>query len=55
MSKSAPNISIAAYQNNGLTTFQKLGLAIGFIGLFILTLAFLMFHFHINRFGLAFR
>ena len=40
MSKSAPNISIAAHQNNGLTPFQKLGLAIGFIGFFILTLAF---------------
>lgn len=40
MSKSAPNISIAAHQDNGLSTFQKLGLAIGFVGLFILALAF---------------
>lgn len=40
MSKSTPNISIAAHQNNGLSTFQKLGLAMGFVGLFILTLAF---------------
>ena len=40
MSKTGPNISIAAHKNNGLNTFQKLGIAIGFIGLFILTLAF---------------
>ncbi|MDD5149067.1 MAG: 4Fe-4S dicluster domain-containing protein, partial [Flavobacterium sp.] len=40
MSKSAQNISIASHQDNRTNTFQKLGLAIGFIGLFILTLAF---------------
>jgi len=40
MSKSAQNISIASHQNNGLNTLQKLGLAIGFIGLFILIVAF---------------
>jgi polyferredoxin len=39
MSKSAKNISIASHQNNELSTIQKLGLTLGFIGLFIMTLA----------------
>jgi len=39
MSKSIKNISIASHQNNGLSSVQKLGLALGFIGLFILLLA----------------
>ena len=38
MSKSVQNISIASHQDNKLSAVQKLGLAIGFIGLFILTL-----------------
>ena len=40
MSKSANNISIASHQGNELSTIQKLGLTLGFIGLFIMTLAF---------------
>ncbi|MBF2709606.1 4Fe-4S binding protein [Flavobacterium soyangense] len=40
MSKLTGNISIASHQNNKLSSIQKLGLAIGFIGLFILVLAF---------------
>ncbi|MGO4817657.1 4Fe-4S binding protein [Flavobacterium sp. W22_SRS_FP1] len=39
MSKSVKNISIASHQDNKLSTIQKLGLTIGFIGLFIMTLA----------------
>jgi hypothetical protein len=39
MSKSAQNISIASHQNNELSSIQKLGLTLGFIGLFIMTLA----------------
>ncbi len=33
MSKSVKNISIASHQDNKLSTIQKLGLTIGFIGL----------------------
>ena len=40
MSKSVQNSSYTSTQNSGLTTVQKLGLAIGFVGLFILILAF---------------
>lgn len=40
MSKSIQNSSIAAHTNNSLSSLQKVGLAIGFVGLFILTLAF---------------
>lgn len=40
MSKSAKSISIASQQNNELNSIQKLGLTLGFIGLFIMTLAF---------------
>lgn len=39
MSKESPNISIAAHKNMSLSSFQKLGLALGFVGLFILALA----------------
>jgi polyferredoxin len=39
MSKSAKSISIASHQNNELSSIQKLGLTLGFIGLFIMTLA----------------
>jgi polyferredoxin len=39
MSKSSKNISIASHQNNDLSSIQKLGLTLGFIGLFIMTLA----------------
>ena len=39
MSKSS-NISIASHQNNLLNNYQKIGLTIGFAGLFILVLAF---------------
>ncbi|MDT8416325.1 MAG: 4Fe-4S binding protein [Lutibacter sp.] len=40
MGKSSQNISIASHQNNALGIGQKLGFALGFIGLFILALAF---------------
>lgn len=40
MSKSPKNISLVSHQNNELNTIQKLGLTLGFIGLFIMTLAF---------------
>lgn len=40
MSKTFQSISLASNQNNQLNLKQKIGLAIGFIGLFILTLAF---------------
>jgi polyferredoxin len=40
MSKSDTNISIASHENSGLKTAQKLGLALGSIGLFIFVLAF---------------
>ena len=39
MSKSIKNSSLASHQNNELNSVQKLGLAAGFIGLFILALA----------------
>lgn len=39
MSKSAQNISIASHKDNKLNAMQKLGVAIGFIGLFILGLS----------------
>ena len=51
MSKSIQNSSIAAHTNNSLSSLQKVGLAVGFVGLFILTLAFLMYHFLIKYFG----
>lgn len=38
--KKTENISLVPHQDNGLNNFQKLGLSIGFIGLFILALAF---------------
>lgn len=40
MSKLPQNLSVSAHTNNDLSTFQKLGLGIGFLGLFILALAF---------------
>jgi polyferredoxin len=45
MSKSEKNLSIAAHETNSLKTAQKLGLGLGFIGLFIFTLAFLNVNF----------
>lgn len=38
--KKAENLSIAANQSNNLTNYQKLGFSLGFLGLFILALAF---------------
>lgn len=41
MNKSSQDISIASHQNNELNRTQKLGLTLGFLGLFILALALL--------------
>lgn len=38
--KKAENLSLAAHQSNNLTNYQKLGFSLGFLGLFILALAF---------------
>jgi polyferredoxin len=45
MSKTDKNLSIAAHETNGLKKAQKLGLGLGFIGLFIFALAFLNVNF----------
>ena len=45
MSQLNKNISFASHQNNRLNLSQKIGLALGFVGLFILILAFLNIEF----------
>lgn len=45
MSKLDKNLSVASHENNSLKIAQKLGLSIGFVGLFILALAFLNINF----------
>ncbi|GIZ10156.1 4Fe-4S dicluster domain-containing protein [Flavobacterium sp. UMI-01] len=45
MSTAPKNISIASHENNYLNSIQKLGIAVGLIGLFILALALFNFNF----------
>jgi polyferredoxin len=40
MNKSTQNMAVVSHQKIGLTSLQKLGLTMGFVGLFIMTLAF---------------
>ena len=47
------NISIASHQNSTLNAYQKIGLTIGFIGLFILVLAFFNVNFPYKTLWLA--
>ncbi|AWG23323.1 FeS-binding protein [Flavobacterium faecale] len=53
MSKAIKNISLASHEHTTLATMQKIGMAIGLIGLFIMALALFNVHFPNKTYWLA--